>query len=45
MISGVSAVALDDAAASAIMSDASQDGIVAKKNLPPSPSKNQPIGG
>jgi LCP family protein required for cell wall assembly len=45
MISGVSAVALDDAAASAIMSDASQDGIVAKKNVPPSPSKNQPIGG
>jgi LCP family protein required for cell wall assembly len=45
MISGVSAVALHDAAASAIMSDASQDGIVAKKNVPPSPSKNQPIGG
>jgi polyisoprenyl-teichoic acid--peptidoglycan teichoic acid transferase len=45
MISGVSAVALNDAAASAIMSDASQDGIVAKKNVPPSPSNNQPVGG
>jgi polyisoprenyl-teichoic acid--peptidoglycan teichoic acid transferase len=45
MIGGVSAVALNDAAASAIMSDASQDGIVAKKNVPPSPSKNQPVGG
>jgi polyisoprenyl-teichoic acid--peptidoglycan teichoic acid transferase len=45
MIGGVSAVALNDAAATAIMSDASQDGIVAKKNVPPSPSKNQPVGG
>jgi LCP family protein required for cell wall assembly len=45
MIGGVSAVALNDAAASAIMSDASQDGIVAKKNVPPSPSNNQPVGG
>jgi hypothetical protein len=45
MIGGVSAVALDDAAASAIMSDASQDGVVAKKNVPPSPSRNQPVGG
>jgi LCP family protein required for cell wall assembly len=45
MIGGVSAVALDDAAATAIMSDASEDGVVAKKNVPPSPSKNQPVGG
>jgi polyisoprenyl-teichoic acid--peptidoglycan teichoic acid transferase len=45
MIGGVSAVALDDAAASAIVSDASQDGVVAKKNVPPSPSRNQPVGG
>jgi polyisoprenyl-teichoic acid--peptidoglycan teichoic acid transferase len=45
MIGGVSAVALNDAAATAIMSDASQDGVVAKKNVPPSPSRNQPVGG
>jgi anionic cell wall polymer biosynthesis LytR-Cps2A-Psr (LCP) family protein len=45
MIGGVSAVALNDAAASAIMSDVSQDGVVAKKNVPPSPSRNQPVGG
>jgi polyisoprenyl-teichoic acid--peptidoglycan teichoic acid transferase len=45
MIGGVSAVALNDAAATAIVSDASQDGVVAKKNVPPSPSRNQPVGG
>ncbi len=45
MIGSASAVALDDAAASAIMGDASQDGVVAKKNVPPSPSRNQPVGG
>jgi len=43
-IGGLSVVVLNDAAASAIINDSNDDAIVAKKNVPPSPSKNQPVG-
>jgi hypothetical protein len=43
MISGKSAVVLDDAAVHAIVADASDDAIVAKKNVPPSPGRDQPV--
>jgi polyisoprenyl-teichoic acid--peptidoglycan teichoic acid transferase len=41
---GLSVVVLDDAKAHAIIDDANQDAIVAKKNVPPSPGKDQPVG-
>ena len=43
MISGKSAVVLNDAAVHAIVADASDDAIVAKKNVPPSPGRDQPV--
>jgi polyisoprenyl-teichoic acid--peptidoglycan teichoic acid transferase len=44
MMGSQSVVVLDDAKAHAIIDDASQDAIVAKKNVPPSPGKDQPVG-
>ena len=44
MIGGLDVVVLDDAKAHAIIDDANPDAIVAKKNVPPSPSRNQPVG-
>jgi LCP family protein required for cell wall assembly len=41
-IGGQSVVVLNDAATHAIIGDASQDAIVAKKNVPESPTANQP---
>jgi LCP family protein required for cell wall assembly len=41
-IGGLSAVALNNAAVSAIFRDVIPDGIVSKKNVPPSPTANQP---
>jgi polyisoprenyl-teichoic acid--peptidoglycan teichoic acid transferase len=41
---GLSIVNLDEAWAARIFSDANPDAIVAKKNVPPSPSANQPVG-
>jgi ABC-type glucose/galactose transport system permease subunit len=38
-----SVVILNDAAVHAIVEDASQDAIVAKKNVPPSPGRDQPV--
>ena len=41
-LGGTSAVALNDAAVSAIFNDVTPDGIVSKRNVPPSPTTNQP---
>jgi len=41
---GLSVVHLDDAKAHAIIDDANQDAIIAKKNVPPSPGASQPVG-
>jgi len=41
-IGGLSAVALNNAAVSAIFRDVTPDGIVSKKNVPASPTANQP---
>ena len=41
-LGGTSAVALNDAAVSAIFNDVTPDGIVSKRNVPPSPTANQP---
>jgi len=41
---GLSVVHLDDAAAARIFNDANDDAIVAKKNVPPSPGRTQPVG-
>ena len=41
-IGGLSAVALNSAAVSAIFRDVIPDGIVSRKNAPPSPTANQP---
>jgi polyisoprenyl-teichoic acid--peptidoglycan teichoic acid transferase len=41
-IGGLSAVALNDTAVSQIFRDVTPDGIMSKKNVPPSPTANQP---
>ena len=41
---GLSTVHLDEAVAARIIGDASDDAMVAKKNVPPSPSRAQPVG-
>jgi len=41
-IGSLSAVALNTAAVSAIFRDVTPDGIVSQKNVPPSPTANQP---
>jgi LCP family protein required for cell wall assembly len=41
-IGGLSAVALNTAAVSQIFNDVTPDGIMSKKNVPPSPTANQP---
>jgi hypothetical protein len=41
MIGGTSVVTLDMARARAIVADAKQDGMLFKKNVPPSPTANE----
>ena len=41
MIGGISVVTLDMARARAIVADAKQDGMLLKKNVPPSPTANE----
>jgi LCP family protein required for cell wall assembly len=40
----LSVVHLDDAVATRVINDASDDAMVAKKNVPPSPGRTQPVG-
>jgi LCP family protein required for cell wall assembly len=44
MIGGLSVVVLNDATVARIFDDVKPDGIVSKKNVPPSPGANQPVG-